>query len=121
MYTAQERRERETFRQFEASLPYTMGEVTVICPICWQVVRTYETKVNDLNRYAFKYDSVIYRDVDGSLRTKQMYVCTERNSHGCDHVKPEPIVVKQELAPLPDSYSHEDIIFISDLDEFIDF
>ena len=118
MYTAQEKREREAFRQLEASLPYTMGEVTVICPICWQVVRTYETKVNDLNRYAFKYDSVIYRDADGSLRTKQMYTSVERNSRGCDHVKPEPIAVKQELAPLPSCYVFEDIVFESNIDDF---
>ena len=101
MYTANERRERATFQQFEASLPGWAGLVTVICPVCWQVVRTYETRVTELSKYAYKYDSIIVRDENGSLRTKSMYMRTEINGQGCDHVKPEPIVApKKELLPL---------------------
>lgn len=101
MYTANERRERATFQQLEASLPGWAGLVTVICPVCWQVVRTYETRVTELSKYAYKYDSIIVRDENGSLRTKSMYMRTEIDKHGCDHVKPEPIVTTNKgLTPL---------------------
>ena len=62
-YTNSERRERETFREFDKGLKSWEGTVILVCPACRKVVREYKTRINGLNSYAFK--DGVQVDIDG--------------------------------------------------------
>ncbi len=56
-----------------------LAEVTVMCPKCHKVLRTYEAKVNGFNEWAYKYAG----PYDVSDRKKFRYYGTTMNGHGC--------------------------------------
>jgi len=67
----------------DASSRGRTGLVTVMCPKCYKIVRTYETQVNGFNEWSFKYDSQVERDEDGRLRTVMRYHSVTMDGRGC--------------------------------------
>ena len=64
-YSARERFERDTFQQFEKSLPTKLGRITLVCPQC-RKTHSYDTQVNGLCQWAYKDGD---RDYPGGYNT----------------------------------------------------
>lgn len=72
---------RSAFRQVaDASSRGRAGTVTLVCPKCHKVVRTYKTQVNGFNEWAFKYESVYDAE---QRRMVHEYLCTDYDGRGC--------------------------------------
>lgn len=72
---------KRIFRQLVSSTSNgRTGEVTLLCPKCHKIVRTYDAEVNSLNEWAFKSEYTYDPQVG---RSKVRYSRVEFNGRGC--------------------------------------